>query len=101
MFKLSFERFDLLVTDWMMPHLDGITLVKWLRAIGNQIPVVMLSGSDLGGAEIAMIRDELVAAIAKPAAPGHLLATVRSALAARHVPRTPASPALTLHTSRA
>src|SRR5438552_1552911 len=53
LFKLAFEPFDLLVTDWKMPHLDGVTLVKWLRATGNRTPVVLLSGPDVGGAEIA------------------------------------------------
>jgi DNA-binding response OmpR family regulator len=80
LFKLAFEPFDLLVTDWKMPHLDGVTLVKWLRASGNPVPVVMFSGSDLEGREVNAIRGELAAILKKPALPGRLLATVRAAI---------------------
>lgn len=93
LFKLAFEPFDLLVTDWKMPHLDGVTLVKWLRATGHRLPVVMLSGSDLGGKEVAAIRTELVAILGKPAPASHLLAAVRSALGYR--PESPAPVAVT------
>lgn len=35
--------FDALVVDWMMPRLDGLSLVKVLRAKGHQALVIMLT----------------------------------------------------------
>lgn len=37
------DDFDALVVDWMMPKLDGLNLVKTLRAKGNQALVIMLT----------------------------------------------------------
>ncbi len=37
-------RPDLIITDCQMPRMDGISLVRHLRARGDQTPVVMMSG---------------------------------------------------------
>ena len=37
------EPFDLLVVDWMLPDLDGVQVVKRLRAAGVGVPVLMLT----------------------------------------------------------
>ncbi|MDQ3509226.1 MAG: response regulator transcription factor [Actinomycetota bacterium] len=42
--KLSLaEPFDLLIVDWMLPDLDGIEVVKRLRAAEVDVPVLMLT----------------------------------------------------------
>ncbi len=37
------EDFDLLIVDWMLPDLDGIQVVKRLRAADVGVPVLMLT----------------------------------------------------------
>ena len=37
------EPFDLLVVDWMLPDLDGVQVVKRLRAADVGVPVLMLT----------------------------------------------------------
>ena len=37
------EDFDLLVVDWMLPDLDGVRVVKRLRAAEVRVPVLMLT----------------------------------------------------------
>jgi DNA-binding response OmpR family regulator len=37
------EDYDLLVVDWMLPDLDGIQVVKRLRAADVRVPVLMLT----------------------------------------------------------
>ena len=37
------ERFDVMVIDRMLPGLDGLSLVKALRASGNTTPVLFMS----------------------------------------------------------
>lgn len=43
LFLATTETYDVLVVDRMMPHLDGITLIKTLRGAGNETPVLILS----------------------------------------------------------
>lgn len=37
------QRIDLLITDILMPGMDGISLVKNLRSSGNKLPILMLT----------------------------------------------------------
>ena len=37
------EYYDAAVLDIMMPKMDGITVLKRLRAAGNTLPVLMLT----------------------------------------------------------
>lgn len=41
---LEAQSFDLLITDWKMPKLDGIELIRRLRESQNAIPIILLSG---------------------------------------------------------
>ncbi len=37
------EGYDLVILDWMLPKLDGLELLKRLRAAGSTLPVIMLT----------------------------------------------------------
>jgi len=37
------EGYDVLVVDRMLPHLDGLTIIRTLRAEGRDVPVLILS----------------------------------------------------------
>ncbi len=41
--KASSENYDLAIIDRMLPGMDGISIIKNLRALGNQLPVLILS----------------------------------------------------------
>jgi two-component system, OmpR family, response regulator len=41
--KASAEKYDALIVDRMLPELDGLSLVKKLRELGNLTPVLMLT----------------------------------------------------------
>ena len=41
--------YDLILLDWTLPKLDGITLCKYLRNEGNYTPIILLTARD-GGA---------------------------------------------------
>lgn len=43
------ETYDVLVVDRMLPGLDGLSLVRALRAVGNKVPVIFLTS--LGGVD--------------------------------------------------
>ena len=38
------QVFDLLITDWKMPKLDGIELIRRVRESENAVPIILLSG---------------------------------------------------------
>jgi DNA-binding response OmpR family regulator len=45
--RLALEKtFDLIVLDWMLPKLDGLSLLKYLREKKNTTPVLMLTAKD-------------------------------------------------------
>ncbi len=41
--KTQTEAFDMIITDLMMPKMDGFTFLKNLRAGNNKTPVIVLS----------------------------------------------------------
>ena len=74
---------DLVLTDMHMPQLDGIGLVRRLRATGHSVPVVVMSAvyADIGIPGVHFV--------AKPFDLDHLLAIVRAALDDRASARGP------------
>jgi CheY-like chemotaxis protein len=42
---LQYDNYDLLVTDYEMPHLTGIELIERIRKVGMSLPVILVSGS--------------------------------------------------------
>lgn len=40
--KLKEETFDLLLTDWMMPELDGLELIRWVRKELKPVPAIAM-----------------------------------------------------------
>lgn len=42
--KILSSNFDGVVSDWMMPEMDGVTLIKKVRAENIIIPFIFLSG---------------------------------------------------------
>ena len=42
--RLNTERYDAILSDYLMPEMDGITFLKQLRASGNKTPFVIFTG---------------------------------------------------------
>jgi CheY-like chemotaxis protein len=38
------RRFDLVITDLVMPRMDGLKLLKHIRSMSPQIPVILITG---------------------------------------------------------
>jgi two-component system OmpR family response regulator len=43
LFLATSETYDVLVIDWMLPNVDGISILHAIRAAGNTVPALMLS----------------------------------------------------------
>jgi len=50
------EEFDLVVVDWCMPGMNGLDVIRGIRATGSDVPVIMVTAT---GTE----RDEVMEAV--------------------------------------
>jgi DNA-binding response OmpR family regulator len=64
--RLEIEPFDLVVTDFVMPRVPGIGVIRRLRARGNTTPVLLLSATVTAAALNAARRYGAVEVLAKP-----------------------------------
>ena len=87
--KTIAEHPDLIITDILMPQMDGYELVQRLRALESQAPVIFYSATYLQGEAQALARACGVSmVICKPAEPEEILRVVEDALAAGEPERT-------------
>jgi len=42
------KKYDLIITDYMMPKLDGVDLIKRLKEYNLSLPILIISGSGVG-----------------------------------------------------
>ncbi len=73
---------DLLITDWMMPRKDGITLVKEMKQRDQlkAVPVVILTAKTAPRDVIAGINSGARHYLTKPFKPDELIAKVKKVL---------------------
>ncbi len=77
---LSNEAHDALVLDVQMPELDGVAVVTALRALGNDIPICVLSARDTVDDRIAGLEAGADDYLTKPFDLGELVARLHALL---------------------
>ncbi len=80
------EAFDLLITDWRMPGMDGVELVRTLQQrpdLPQPRAIIMVSAYGTEALQHACSGIRVSAILPKPASPSTLLDTIQSALAPR------------------
>ena len=90
--KLKAEPFDVLITDWMMPEMDGIELIRKVRAEIRPSPIVVMVtaiGSKRG--EMHALSSGADGFLAKPTGASDLLTLLRQIEAKRAQPLKPAA----------
>ncbi len=45
--KFNLNEYDIVLTDIVMPEMDGIELIQEVRKVNNEIPVFILTGYDV------------------------------------------------------
>lgn len=73
-------RYDLIVLDIMLPGMDGMQLLAWLRGAGVQTPVLVLTARDAVAERVAGLEIGADDYLVKPFAFSELLARARTIL---------------------
>lgn len=74
------HRPDLLIVDWMMPQMDGLTLIQRLRANGDATLVLMLTARDAIENRVEGLEGGADDYLVKPFATSELVARVHALL---------------------
>ncbi len=90
LFAATTQQFDLIVLDRMLPALDGLTLLRTLRASGNRVPVLLLSALGEVDQRVAGLRAGADDYLVKPFAFSELEARIE-VLMRRTAPDGPAT----------
>lgn len=78
------KAFDLVISDYRMPEMDGVTFLEGISAVQPEIARIILSGyADLSGLMAAINRAQVFRFIAKPWDGTELQLAIRQALSNR------------------
>jgi two-component system OmpR family response regulator len=80
LFQATEEKYDLLIVDRQLPHLDGLSIVQLLRKNGNRVPVLVLSALGSVDERIEGLRAGGDDYLTKPFAFGELIARIEALL---------------------
>lgn len=83
---LGMGGFDLVLTDFHMPKLGGADLIRAIRAAGEPVPVIVISGALQSAADLpAELQNEVAGTLPKPITADKMVGAVHRVLAAKHV----------------
>lgn len=74
------QKFDLIISDWEMPEMTGLNLLKKVRETWPDMPFIMLTGKASGDFVLAARDHGVDGYIAKPFAPNQLIAKIAAVL---------------------
>jgi len=83
---LESGNYDIAVLDIMMPKLDGMTVLKKIRAHNNPIPVIMLTAKSGVDDKVEALDSGANDYLTKPFDTKELLARIRAATRQKHTP---------------
>lgn len=83
--RIKQEPFDLVVTDLKMPGISGMEVLKAIKEIQPDLPVIFITGYSSVDSAVEVMKLGAVDYIAKPFTPEEMLSTIRLALEQRVV----------------
>ena len=78
--RLAAGRLDIVVLDWMLPRLDGLAVLKWLRKHYTRLPVLILSAKGREEEKVEGLRAGADDYLAKPFGLKELMARIEALL---------------------
>ena len=76
--KYSENAYDLLILDWMLPGMDGITLCRKVREQGDSISIIMLTAKDTESDQVIGFEMGADDYVTKPFSPLTLMARIKA-----------------------
>lgn len=76
--KYNENSYDLLILDWMLPGMDGITLCRKVREQGDAIPIIMLTAKDTESDQVIGFEMGADDYVTKPFSPLTLMARIKA-----------------------
>lgn len=86
---LGERQFDLVLLDLMLPKLDGISLLKWLRSYWPELPVLIMSAKGREEDKVQGLRAGADDYLAKPFGIKEMMARIEALLRRSRGPRKP------------
>lgn len=77
--SLKRRRYDVLLTDYRMPRMDGLELLDVARAMWPDLPVIVVTGDSVSFKQHDRLSAEAFALVDKPFDRDHLLSVVAAA----------------------
>ena len=74
------ERIDVVITDYKMPGMNGLELIRELKSINSNIPVILISGDADIKTAVKSLREEAFDFLYKPVNSKELLKVINSAI---------------------
>lgn len=71
-------NFDLLIIDWMLPGMDGVTICRKIREENENIPIIMLTAKDSESDQVLGLEMGADDYVTKPFSPLALIARIRA-----------------------
>ncbi|WP_054692192.1 sigma-54-dependent transcriptional regulator [Geotalea toluenoxydans] len=78
--KLQESSFDLLITDLKMPGMGGMEVLKSIRVLQPEMPVIIITGYSSVDTAVEALKSGAVDYVSKPFTPDEIIAKVNNAL---------------------
>jgi DNA-binding response OmpR family regulator len=89
LFLAETNSYDLIILDWMLPKVDGLSVLKKLRKQENQTHVLFLTARDDSNEKITGLNEGADDYLTKPFHYDELLARIRALIRRKHQVKSP------------
>ena len=72
------EEWDVLIIDWMLPGMEGVTICRKLRQEGKTVPIIMLTAKDSESDQVLGLEMGADDYVTKPFSPLALMARIKA-----------------------
>jgi two-component system OmpR family response regulator len=79
------EHWDLILLDWMLPGMDGMTICRKIREEKNSVPIIMLTAKDSESDQVLGLEMGADDYVTKPFSPLALMARIKAVTRRAHL----------------